>query len=373
MSTISVLCLSIFRIKLSFFCSTRDTAVPLEVISAPSEEEDEVVDTHAAVPVQCDLSKSSLGLDKPESEHVSLGFQFQEGNKKELNMKGVGEIFKRTDAKPSDSVSPVVASPVSFNESLLSSEADRQQTVPVAKLFQDTDDQPIQPSSQQSTKLDQSPNKASFNMVSDLSKTGTQKIESDPAFGVNSPADIPGQSDHKNLSNSVGTSEEFLGNIRSTSLQSASSLSRSSGNIVFPKDSNARSSLFPSGSIQGNRTENSGLSYGASNVSGGLAVKPFHLEDSIGTSTSVNSSGRPVQIGGQRTSVGAGNIESSPSVHSLQMSSQEKFALGKYGNHSVHPSKENNRTQPPSAMLNSEPNSSKQFGNVMYMSYFFQI
>ncbi|XP_050268829.1 nuclear pore complex protein NUP214-like [Quercus robur] len=372
-----LLCLTLEgKLVMFHVASTRETAVPLEVISAPSEEEDEVVDTHAAVPVQCDLSKSSLGLDKPESEHVSLGFQFQEGNKKELNMKGVGEIFKRTDAKPSDSVSPVVASPVSFNESLLknrkvesqinslSSEADRQQTVPVTKLFQDTDGQPIQPSSQQSTKLDQSPNKASFNMVSDLSKTGTQKIESDPAFGVNSPADIPGQSDHKNLSNSVGTSEEFLGNIRSTSLQSASSLSRSSGNIVFPKDSNARSSLFPSGSIQGNRTENSGLSYGASNVSGGLAVKPFHLEDSIGTSTSVNSSGGPVQIGGQRTSVGAGNIESSPSVHSLQTSSQEKFALGKYGNHNVHPSKENNRTQPPSAMLNSEPNSSKQFGNI---------
>ena len=338
------------------------------------------MDTHAAVPVQCDLSKSSLGLDKPESEHVSL-----EGNKKELNMKGVGEIFKRTDPKPSDSVSPVVASPVSFNDSLLknrkvesqlnslSFEGDRQQTVPVTKLFQDTNGQPIQPSSQQSTKLDQSSNKASFNMVSDLSKTGTQKIGSNPAFGVNSPADIPGQSDHKELSNSVGTSEQFLGNIRSTSLQSASSQSQSSGNFIFPKDSNARSSLFTSGSIQGNRTENSGLSYGASNVSGGLAVKPLHLKDSPSTSTSVNSSGRPVQIGGQRTSVGAGNIESSPSVHSLQTSSQEKFALGKYGNHNVHPSKENYRTQPPSAMLNSEPNSSKQFGNVMYMSYFFQI
>nr|POE78244.1 isoform 2 of nuclear pore complex protein [Quercus suber] len=356
--------------------STRETAVPPEVISAPSEEEDEVVDTHAVVSVQCDLSKSSLGLDKPESEHVSLGFRFQEGTEKELNMKGVGEIFKRTDPKPSDSVSAVVASPVSFNDSLLknrkvesqlnslSFEADRQQTVPVTKLFQDTDGQPIQPSSQQSTKLDQSSNKDSFNMVSDLSKTGTQKIGSNPAFGVNSPADIPGQSDHKNLSNSVGTSEEFLGNIRSTSLQSASSQSRSSGNFVFAKDSNARSSLFPSGSIQGNRTENSGLSYGASNVSGGLAVKPFHLKDSTGTSTSVNSSGRPVHIGGQRTSVGAGNIESSPSVHSLQTSSQEKFALGKYGNHNVHPSKENYRTQPPSAMPNSEPNSSKQFGNI---------
>lgn len=271
-----------------------------------------------------------------------------EGNKKELNMKGVGEIFKITDPKPSD----------------------RQQTVPVTKLFQDTDGQPIQPSSQQSTKLDQSSNKASFNMVSDLSKTGTQKIGSNPAFGVNSPADIPGQSDHKKLSNSVGTSEQFVGNIRSTNLQSASSQSQSSGNLIFPKDSNARSSLFPSGSIQGNRTENSGLSYSASNVSGGLAVELSHLKDSTSTSTSVNSSGRPVQIGGQRTSVGAGNIESSPSVHSL---SQEKFALGKYGNHNVHPSKENYRTQPPSAMLNSEPNSSKQFGNVMYMSYFFQI
>ncbi|KAM4084594.1 hypothetical protein ACB094_08G144300 [Castanea mollissima] len=372
-----LLCLTLEgKLVMFHVASTRETAVPPEVISAPSEEEDEVVDTHAAVPVQCDLSKSSLGLDKPESELVFLDFQSQEGNKKELNMKGVGEILKITDPKPSDSVSPVVASPVSFKDSILktskvesqlsslSFEADRQQTVPVTKLSLETDGQPIQPSSQQSTKLDQSSNKASFNMFSDLSKTGTQKIGSNPAFGVNSPAVIPGQSDHKKLSNSVGTSEQFLGNIRSTSLQSASSQSLSSGNSIFPKDSNARSSLFPSGSIQGNRTENSGLSYGASNVSGGLAVKPLHLKDSTSTSTSVNSSGRPVQIGGQRTSVGARNIESSPSVHSLQTSSQEKFALGKYGNHNVHPSKENYRTQPPSAMLNSELNSSKQFGNI---------
>jgi hypothetical protein len=185
------------------------------------------VDTNAAVPVECDISKSSLGLEKPESEHLSLGFRFQEV-KMEFNMKGVSEFSKKSDPKPSDLLSPVVASPVSLKDIIsknqkvesqlnpLSFEAEMQQTAPVPKLYQDTDGQRIQPSGQQSTKLDQSSSKASFNMVSDLSKTGFQKIADvgySTAFGGRSPADIPGQSNHKNLPNSVGTGEQLLGNI----------------------------------------------------------------------------------------------------------------------------------------------------------------
>lgn len=376
-----LLCLTLEgKLVMFHVASTKETPVPPEVIFAPSEEE---VDTHAAVPVECDISKSSLGLEKPESEHLSLGFRFQEVNKMEFNMKGVSEFSKKSDPKPSDLLSPVVASPVSLKDIIsknqkvesqlnpLSFEAERQQTVPVPKLYQDTDGQRIQPSGQQSTKLDQSSSKASFNMVSDLSKTGFQKIADvgySTAFGGRSPADIPGQSNHKNLPNSVGTGEQLLGNIGSTSLQSASSQSWSSGNFIFSKDSNTKSSSLPSGSIQGNRTENSGISFGAANVPGGLAGKPFQLKDSTGTSTSVSSSGRPVQSGGQRTSLGAGNIESSPSGRSVQMSSQEKFALEKSANHKVHPSKETYRTPPSSSMLNSEPNPSKQFGNINEMT-----
>ena len=344
------------------------------------------------LPVECPLSKPPLGLDKPELEQVSSGFHIRDVNSKELMTQEEGEISAKSDPKPFDvgksSVPPfVAASPVSINESnskswkvesqvnSVSFETDRHCTVPVTKLNQDADGQQIQPFRQQSTKLDQSSLAGPFNMSSDLSKTGSQEcadLGSLNSFAGRNSADTPGQSNQKNLQNSVGLRKESLGHIGSTSLQSASSQSWSSGKFIYPKESNARSSFLPSGSIQGNQTENSGLSFDAANVSGGLAGKPFRLKDSSGTSTSVNFSGGPVQGGAQRTSTGAGNIESLSSLRSSQMSAQENFALRKSPNHKLHPSKEDYRTPPQSGMLNSEPNLSKQLGNVMYISYAFQ-
>jgi hypothetical protein len=466
--------LSILDIKSSFFFffrSVQGTSVPPEVISAHYDEEKGEGDANTVVPVECPLSKPSLGLDKPELEQVSSGFDIRDVNSKELMTQEDSEISAKSDPKPFDvsksSVPPfVAASPVSINESnskswkvesqvnSVSFETARHCTVPVTKLYQDADSQQIQPFRQQSTKLDQSSLAGSFNMFSDLSKKGSQeyadlgsinsfagrnpadtpgqssqknlqnsvglrkeslghigltslqsassqststKLDQSSLAGpfnmfsdlsktgsqecadlgsINSfvgrnPADTPGQSNQKNLQNSVGLRKESLGHIGSTSLQSASSQSWSSGQFVHPKESNARSSFLPSGSIQGNQTENSGPSFDAANVSGGLAVKPFRLKDSSGTSTSVNFSGGPVQGGAQRTSTGAGNIESS-SLRSSQMSAQENFVLRKSPNHKLHPSKEDYRTPPQSGMLNSEPNLSKQFGNVMYISYAFQ-
>lgn len=340
------------------------------------------------VPAECHISKPSLGLDKPELEQVSLGFHLGDVNSKEL--KEDSEISTKSDPEPFDvskiSVPPVVASPVFLKESNSKSwkvesqvnsesfETDRQCVVPVTKLYQDADRQQIQPFRQQSTKLDQSSLAGSFNMCSDLSKTGNQEIADlgSSTFVGRSPADTPGQSNHKNLQDSAGLRKESLGNIGSTSLQSASSQLGSSRKFIFPKESNTRSSFLPSGSIQGNQTENSGLSFDAANVSGGLAVKPFRLNDSSNTSTSVNFSGGPVQGGAQRTSTGTGNIESLSSLRSSQMSAQENFVLRNSPNHKLHPSKEDYRTPPLSGMLNSEPNLSKQFGNVMYISYTFQ-
>lgn len=360
------------RQLIKFFCSVQGTSVPPEVISAPSDEEKEEGDAYTVVPVECHLSKPSLGLDKPELEQVSLGFHFGDVNSKELKTKEDSEISTKSDPKPFDvsksSVPPVVTSPVSLKESNSKSwkvesqvnsesfETDRQYAVPV-------------------TKLDQSSSAGSFNMYSDLSKMESQEIAdlgSRTSFVGRSPADTPGQSNHKNLQDSVGLRKESPGHIGSTSLQSASSQSWSTRKFIIPKESNARSSILPSGSIQGNQTENSGLSFDAANVSGGLAVKPFRLKDSSGTSTSVNFSGGPVQSGEQRTSTGAGNVESLSLLRSSQMSAQENFVLRKSPNHKLHPSKEDYQTLPLSGILNSEPNLSKQFGNVMHISYTIQ-
>lgn len=339
-------------------------------------------------PVACDVSESSLVLDKPQLEQVSLGFQSQDVKTKELDTKRDSEISKKGDSKLSDvsksSVPLVIASPELPKESTSknlkdefqlnsqSFETDRQHPVPIAKLYQDTEGQQIQPFRQRSTELDQPSLEASFNTVSDLSKIGTQKIADlrhTPFVGEGS-ADIPGQSNHKNLQNSVGLGKESLGDIGSSILQSASSQLWSNGKFVFPKDSSAKSAYLPSTAIQGNRTESSGTSFSAANISGDLAVKPFHFKDSCGTSTSVNYTGTPVQGGGQRTSTGQGNIGSLPSLRSSQMAIQENFASGKSPIRK-QPSKEDYRTPPP-GVWNSEPSFSKQFGNVMYMAYTIQ-
>ncbi|KAG2675323.1 hypothetical protein I3760_13G178000 [Carya illinoinensis] len=382
-----LLCLTLEG-KLAMFhvASVGGTSVPPVVTSAPSDEEEEEEDTHAVIPVECHLSKPSLGLDKQEFEQVSLGIQFQDVNKKELNTKEDGKINKKSDLKPFDlrksSVSPVVATPISFRESNSknwkgdsqsnseSFETDKQHTIPDTKWYQDTDGQQVQPFKQQSPEFYQSHFKASFNMGKDLSKMGTQEIadlESGTSVEGRSSADILGQSNRKNLLNSVGMAKESMGNIGSTSLQNASSHSWTNGKFINPRDNSARSEFSFAGSIQGNQTENSGISFGAA-VSGGLAVKPFHLKDSSVTSTSVNFTGRPAQGGGQRTLTGAQNVESFPSFRSSQMSVQENFAAGKSLNHKLQPSKEDNKFPPLSGMLNSEPNLSKQFGNINGMT-----
>ncbi|XP_059429559.1 nuclear pore complex protein NUP214 isoform X2 [Corylus avellana] len=382
-----LLCLTLEgKLVMFHVASVQGTSVPPEVISAHSDEEKWEGDANTVVPVECPLSKPSLGLDKPELEQVSLGFHIGDVNSKELKTQE-SEISAKSDPKPFDvsksSVPPFVASPVSVKESnskswkiesqvnSVSFETDSHCTVPATKPYQDADGQQIHPFRQQSTKLDQSSLAGPFNMFSDSSKTGSQEfadLGSINSFVGRNPADTPGQSNQKNLQNSVGLRKESPGHIGSTNLQSASSQSRSSGKFIFPKESNARSSFLPSGSIQGNQTENSGLSFDAANVSGGLAVKPFRLKDSSGTSTSVNFSGGPVQGGAQRTSTGAGNIESLSSLRSSQMSVQENFVLRKPPNHKLHPSKEDYRTLPQSGMLNSEPNLSKQFGNINEMT-----
>ncbi|KAF5448069.1 hypothetical protein F2P56_033569 [Juglans regia] len=383
-----LLCLTLEG-KLAMFhvASVGGTSVPPVVTSASSdeeEEEEEEEDTHAVIPVECHLSKPSLGLDKQEFEQVSSGIQFQDVNKKELNTKEDGKINKKSFLKSFDvsksSVSPVVASPVSLRESNSknwkgesqsnseSFETDKQHTIPDTKWYQDTDGQQVQPFRQQSSEFYQSNFKASSNTVKDLSKMGSQEIadlESSTSVEGRSSADILGQSNRKNLLNSVGMGKESMGNIGTTSLQSASSHSWTNGKFIYPRDNSERSEFSLSGSIQGNQTENSGISFGAANVSG---VKTFHLKDSSSTSTSVNFTGRPAQGRGQRTLTGAQNVESLLSFGSSQMSVQENFAAGKSLNHKLQPSKEDNKFPPLSGMLNSEPNLSKQFGNINGMT-----
>ncbi|GAV70464.1 hypothetical protein CFOL_v3_13962 [Cephalotus follicularis] len=76
---------------------------------------------------------------------------------------------------------------------------------------------------------------------------------------------------------------------------------------------------------------------------------------------------RPGQSAGQGSLTGTGKIESLPSFHATQLSPQLNFASGKSPNYKLYTSKDEYTSLPQSGMLISEPNLSKQFGNVKEM------
>ncbi|KAF3449046.1 hypothetical protein FNV43_RR09770 [Rhamnella rubrinervis] len=181
------------------------------------------------------------------------------------------------------------------------------------------------------------------------------------SFGGKIPVDAASQSDRKDFHSSVEMGKESLGKFGLTDLQSASSESLSSRKFISLKDSDVNAPFFSA------NLEKAGLSIAAANFSGGFPGKPFQLKDAAGVSTSLNFSDRPVQSGGQRPSTASINIESLPSIRSSQMSPLENATSGKFNHHRHYSSGENLRTLPQSGMLNSEPNLSKQFGNIKEM------
>lgn len=165
---------------------------------------------------------------------------------------------------------------------------------------------------------------------------------------------------------------------KSLSVQQSAKLGQSSLKASFPEiprevGSNAlpgvpsqswasgKVTLSASTLIQGNRPDYNNVQVGAANVPSDLGSKSFCMKDTAGQSTSFNASVRPALDGEQRGSIVSGTIESLPAFRSSQLSSHENFASARSPNHRLKYSKDNYKT---SSLRSSEPNLSKQFGNI---------
>lgn len=308
----------------------------------------------AVVPVDNNLPRVYSGSGLQKIEPVASNFKSQGVKLKELDTDDTCGVTAKSNLKGFDKYESSTSISISNSQEL-----------------ENKDCQQIQNSLQKSTNLVQSPPKASLPEVTsfavrDSSKTGTQDTG---GFGLGSagfvgkfPTDTPSLSSHKDLLKSLEFGKEAQGNFGSAGLQSSSSQSQSCGNFISSEDSRVKLPVLPSSHSHDKTYENSSL--GAPNVSGSFVGKPLSSKDATGSLTPVFSV-KPVHGDGDRASTGAGKIESLPSVRSSQFSLPQNFASGKSHNQKLYPSKDDYKTATLSGLPNSEPNLSKQSGNVM--------
>lgn len=308
----------------------------------------------AVVPFDSNLPRVYSGSGLQKIEPVASSFKSQGVKLKEFDTYDTCGVPAKSNLKGFDKYESSTSMSISNSQEL--ENKDRQQ---------------IQNSLQKSTNLVQSPPKASLPEVTsfavrDSSKTGTQDTG---GFGLGSagfvgkfPTDTSSLSSHKDLLNRLEFGKEAQGNFGSAGLQSSSSQSQSCGNFISSEDSRVKLPVLPSSHSHEKSYENSSL--GAPNVSGSFVGKPLSSKDATGSLTPVFSA-KPVHGDGDRASTGAGKIESLPSVRSSQFSLPQNFASGKSHNQKLYPSKDDYKTATLSGLPNSEPNLSKQSGNVM--------
>ncbi|KAL9386156.1 hypothetical protein Peur_019280 [Populus x canadensis] len=296
-----------------------------EVDSSLEDEKEDIALEHEG----CDQSSLSSGLHEETLEDISLGLQPQHVSNKELQLNKDGGIPTQKDLVPSDK-----------NE------------IPEKLEIKSL-------SVQQSVKLGQSSLKASIPEIpsylgSDSSKTETQRLAgfaSRSALSGKVLTDAPSISSRKDLPNNADLFKAPPREVGSNALPGVPSQSWSSGKVT----------LSASTLIQGNRPDYNNVQVGAANVPSDLGSKSFCMKDTAGQSTSVNASVRPALDGEQRGSIVSGTIEPLPAFRSSQLSSHENFASARSPNHRLKYSKDNYKT---SSLRSSEPNLSKQFGNI---------
>ncbi|KAJ4723997.1 nuclear pore complex protein [Melia azedarach] len=343
--------------KLNMFhvASLSEPSASRDIASTLSDEEEDI---RAAVPVDNDLPKVSSGMGEQKIEPVTSNTKSQDMKLKELNTVNTSEITTKNNLKHFDKYESSTS--ISNNQGL-----------------EGKDNQQIQHSLKQSTNFGQLSSKVSLPegpgyAVRDSGKTGTETVA---GFGLGSaafvgkfPTGTPNLSNHKDQSRTFEFSKESQGKFGSSDIQSSFSQSWSGSKSLLSEDSDVRLQVLPSSNSQGKKSENSGISFGATSTPGSFVGKPFSLKDASGTLTSVNFSVKPVQGDGQRASTGVGKIESLPSIRNTQVSSQQNFVSEKSYSQKLYLSKDDYKTPPPlSGLPHSEPTFSKQSGNIKEM------
>ncbi|OMO57814.1 Nuclear pore complex protein [Corchorus olitorius] len=375
------------------YCSAEEHAVPLDVSALSDNEED----SSAVVNEEFNLPKLTYGQGEQKSEQVALALPLLDKSKMEQPTRGSSEIPFKSDANLSqrNANSVLHATDEAFlkdddtkrsmsTENSPSFEAIDQQKPPTTKLYPEAGDQLKLLSGQHGANSGQSFFKTSQLegpgiKVGDGNQTELQKIAgsgSIASFAGKFSNDASTQRKHDNLPTKFELLKESVGKTGSNGLQSASfqpwtnqsSQSFTSGKFMVSEESDARSPFSASTHNQYNRSQASVVTIGATNISSSNAGIPSHVKDTSGTSFSVNKfSGRPVDIGTRKSSIGAGNIESVPLIRGSQLPSQLNFALEKTPNPKLYPPKDDYKSSTQSVMLKSEPHLSKQFSNVLYM------
>ncbi|ONH98938.1 hypothetical protein PRUPE_6G001200 [Prunus persica] len=350
------------------------------IVSVLSDEEEEEEDSTALVPVESKSSRPSSWLGKEQLEKVSMDAPLGIENRKELD-RNVGLDFRIKDDIKSLDVNETLTSEFVTNQTInkestnsnkkvepptnsQSFEADGQQEVIVPKRYPDKNGNQLQFPGLENRNIGSASTNVSLQGVPghafrDLTKTETQKIA-----GLGTAVQSTLKDTHKSFETAAGSP----GKMEPTGLEGVSSQSWSSGNIISSKDTDVKSLLMPSNFIEGSRSGNASQIVAPIDAYGKPSGKPLHFKNISGSSTSVNFSDRLTENWGQRPSAAAGNIVSLPSISSSLMSSQESFSIRKSPNYNIYPSKESYSDLPPSRRLNSEPNSSKQFGNIKEMT-----
>ncbi|KAL6275110.1 hypothetical protein ACE6H2_018711 [Prunus campanulata] len=350
------------------------------IVSALSDEEEEEEDSTALVLVESKSSKPSSWLGKEQLEKVSMDAPLGIEKRKELD-RNVGLDFRIKDDIKSLDVNETLTFEFVTNQTInkestnsnkkvepltnsQSFEADGQQEVIVPKRYLDKNGNQLQFPGLENRNMGPASTNASLQGVPahafrGLIKTETQKIA---GFGTSVKSTL--KDTHKSFETAAGSP----GKMESTGLEGVSSQSWSSGNIISSKDTDVKSLLMPSNIIEGSRSGNASQIVAPIDAYGKPSGKPLQFKDISGSSTSVNFSDRLTENGGQRPSAAAGNIVSLPSISSSLMSSQESFSVGKSPTYNIYPSKESYSDLPLSRRLNSEPNLSKQFGNIKEMT-----
>ncbi|KAH1107893.1 hypothetical protein J1N35_011661 [Gossypium stocksii] len=363
--------------------SARENDVPPDVSALSDKEED----TPAVVSAEIDLPELTYGQGEQKSELVALSLPLMDKGKTELLTNGSSDVnlsqmdlnsvthatdklFRNDDIKKA----------VSLKNSQ-SSEAVGQQKSPTSMLYQEAGTQQKLFFGGQGTNSGQSLLRTSQlegpgNKVRDGSQTEAQKI---PEFGSVTPVakvsnDSLLQPTHESIPKKFELVKEPVGEAGSIGLQSISvklwpnpsSQPFSSGKFMVSKESDARASFSSPSNFQYNSSEST---RGATSIPGSNVEKPSHLKDTTGISVSVNKiSGTPVDIGAQKFSIGAGNIESVPLIRGSQSSSLLNFAMEKSFNQKLNPPKDEYKSATQSRMLKSEPQLLKQFGNIKEMA-----
>ena len=326
-----------------------------------------------------DLSPLSGDEDDTPADEPLEHDQLLEANRKEISIiqeeeipiKNVLNTFRENEFL----VSACVANQILHKETVVADHEAKslvnsqtfeagQQRVSTIKLHQEVDGKQSSLLRQKKTNLEGSSLKTSpleepGNIVRDASKTDSEKITR-VGSGLGSS-----QSSHK-FSRSFEAHKELPGKISLTNLQNASQ-QWSGGKFTFSKPSEEKTSL-PSSFVQSNRSETAGINLGIPQVPGVPVGTPVYSKDSV-TSLASGNFGRISQSRGQRGSAAEENVELVSSTRGSQLSLPENFPA-KSPSYKFYPSKENYRSPPLQGQLNSEPNLSKQFGNVRYLSLF---